>query len=246
MTDPIIDKIRKLLALAERGGTEAEALVAMSKVQELLTKHNLSLSSIAQGSESTMTREVKDYPWNQSWIKAVYAGIARLYFCKCYVEHKGTEKLSVYLIGEPVNIATATYVADVVIAACRRQAKEYATMTRKEFGGTVGEAISASNGFKKGFAGRINQRCAELIKEATVSKPNENPGNALVVADFYKKNDVAINEFMKTIGLRLVSGRGMGQGDSNHMSQGAGAANSVNLRSAGLSASNNQFLIGGR
>jgi Protein of unknown function (DUF2786) len=39
--DSIIAKINKLLALGERGGTEAEAIAAMQKVHELLAKHNL-------------------------------------------------------------------------------------------------------------------------------------------------------------------------------------------------------------
>lgn len=43
----IIDKIRKLQALAERAGSEAEAANAAARVQELLLKHNLEIGSIA-------------------------------------------------------------------------------------------------------------------------------------------------------------------------------------------------------
>ena len=42
----VIDKIRKLHALAERATTEHEAALAASRAQELLTKHNLELGSV--------------------------------------------------------------------------------------------------------------------------------------------------------------------------------------------------------
>src|SRR4051794_30275940 len=44
--DSIVSRINKLLALGERGGTEAEATAAMRKVHELLAKHNLSLDDV--------------------------------------------------------------------------------------------------------------------------------------------------------------------------------------------------------
>jgi hypothetical protein len=45
-------KIKKLLALGERGGTEAEAQAAMARAHVLLAKHNLTLSEVqAHGSE---------------------------------------------------------------------------------------------------------------------------------------------------------------------------------------------------
>lgn len=42
----IIEKIRKIHALAERASTEAEAAVAAARVQELLLKHNLELGEV--------------------------------------------------------------------------------------------------------------------------------------------------------------------------------------------------------
>jgi hypothetical protein len=44
--NPILDKIRKIHALAERAGTEAEAANAAARVQELLAKHNLDLGQV--------------------------------------------------------------------------------------------------------------------------------------------------------------------------------------------------------
>jgi len=41
--NPIVEKIRKLQALAERAGTQEEAALAAARVQELLFRHNLDL-----------------------------------------------------------------------------------------------------------------------------------------------------------------------------------------------------------
>jgi len=256
--DKVIDKIRKLLALAERGGTEAEADAAMAKVQEMLTQHNLDIDAVRGEKEATMTREYREYPWNQSWIREVYKGVAKLYFCKFYFTPNGTECQYCYLIGEPVNIHTAQFVADVVIATGNRLAKEYATAARKEFlefcdederSQATGKAISASNDFKKGYGLRINHRCWELKRAAT--KPTTTDAkvasNALVVKNFYEKNDVALKAYQEKIGLKLVSGAGMnGAGNANHAQAGAKAANSVNLRAGGVGGSKTMLIGGGK
>lgn len=56
--NPIIEKIRKLQALAERATTEAEAAVAATRVQELLAKHNLELGSVALSEDPGGEQEV--------------------------------------------------------------------------------------------------------------------------------------------------------------------------------------------
>lgn len=249
----IIEKIRKILALAERGGTEAEADSAMTKVQELLTEHNLTLDAVRGKTEMTMTREYKEYPWNQSWIRQVYSGVAGLYFCKFYYTPNGTTNQYCYLIGEPVNIQTAQYVIDVVIATGNRLAKEHAQAARMEFlewcdedekKDATGVAISASNNFKKGFASRINSRCYTLRRKATTIKPNKKEGNELVVADFYKRNDAAIKQYESSIGLKLVSGGGMGAAtNSESYLAGGNAANSVNLRAGGIGKSGDKTML---
>lgn len=53
----IVEKIRKLQALAE-GATEHEAALAASRVQELLAKHNLDIGSIELESEPGTRQEV--------------------------------------------------------------------------------------------------------------------------------------------------------------------------------------------
>lgn len=56
--NPIIEKIRKLQALAERAGTEAEAANAAARVRELLEKHNLDMGAIQLEAEPGTERHV--------------------------------------------------------------------------------------------------------------------------------------------------------------------------------------------
>jgi len=50
----ITKKIRKVLALAERGGTEAEAIAAAATAQKLIERYNLSLTTAQLQEEGTV------------------------------------------------------------------------------------------------------------------------------------------------------------------------------------------------
>jgi hypothetical protein len=85
----IIEKINKLLALGERGGTEAEATAAMQKVHELLAKHNLSLDDVKESpvAEEDYVRDEAEASARQPWQDWVWTSVAELYFCKHFKRH---------------------------------------------------------------------------------------------------------------------------------------------------------------
>jgi hypothetical protein len=56
-TSGITAKIKKLLALAERAGTEAEAFVAAARAQELIERYNLSVSTEDLAGEKGVERD---------------------------------------------------------------------------------------------------------------------------------------------------------------------------------------------
>lgn len=244
--DQIIEKVRKILALAERAGTEGEAFAAMNKVQEMFTRHNLELDDIKGSDEESFTHDFKEYEWNASWIRTTCAGIAKLYFCHMYYEPHGQECQRIFFVGKKVNIITAQYVCDLVISTGKRLAKSYAQECYKEFGLNP---VSASNNFKKGYATRINVRCQELIREAQEGHlKNVQTGKAIVVADLYRREIDAIKTYERdTLGLLLVGGAGMAGGDHSHMSAGASAANNISLRANAISgAAQTHYLTGSK
>lgn len=109
---PLIDRIQKLLALGERGGTEAEATAAMRKVHELLAKHNLSLDDVKESpvAEEDYVRDEAASSPRQPWQDWVWTSVAELYFCKHFKRKFGSQTTHL-LIGKPSNIAVVKYVA---------------------------------------------------------------------------------------------------------------------------------------
>lgn len=234
----IIEKIRKLLALAERAGTEHEALVAMEKAQALLVEHGLSISEVHKD-EVDFESVTQQYEWNASWIKYVAVGVAKLYLCHVYCVGNGTNSFSLVFSGSPVNIQTATYVMDVVVSTGKRLAREYGRQARIVNGDN---AVSASNSFKKGFAMRIQGRCDQLVKHVMSESNGE---NALVVANLYETTGSQIEKWLGGKGLNFRTNRGKVRADPRHARAGAAAADRVNLRTTGLS-SHNTHLLGSK
>lgn len=82
-SNDIIRKIQNLLNLGKRGGTEAEAALAMEKAQELLTKYNLDMSTInsteveggtvklEEKREKETTSNSAMYEWQQKLCRAI-------------------------------------------------------------------------------------------------------------------------------------------------------------------------------
>ena len=78
-----IDQIEKLLNLAAKAGTPAEAAAATSKAQELLTKHNLSTEALEDSSakQSAKREEAKVEGGRYAWQRELWRAVAELNFC---------------------------------------------------------------------------------------------------------------------------------------------------------------------
>lgn len=248
VTDALIAKIQKLMALAEKGGTEEEADAAMAKVQEILTKYNLSMSDVqhARDKDEQFERNVVAFEWNATWIAQVYLGVAELYFCKAWCQPNGTIDQKVVMLGSPVNIYSAMYVAQVIVTNGKRLAKEYAQHAYREYGMN---AVSASNNFKKGYASRIRHRCLEMIKDAKRGHVRDaETGTALVVADLYERTSHALDVYTQDVlKVRLRSSVGMrGANDQDAAGAGRTAADAQSLAANGIAQGKGTLLLGGR
>lgn len=236
----IIERLRKLIALAENAGTEAEASTAMSLVQEILTKYNLSMGDVgsAKDEDEDFTQEFAQHEWNQPWISLVYHAIARLYFCKMWVEKNGQTDVKMYFVGKPVNLYSVMYVARVVVDMCKRDAREYARSSPVN-------SVTASNNFKKGFASRISARCSEMIAAAKRGNVTDGAGTALVVGDFYEKNMSLLDKYVASMGTRLTNCKVRSAiTDGKALSAGRESANKANLTANGISGKTGTLRIG--
>lgn len=126
MSDKIIDKIRKLLALAE-GSEGNEAEVAAAKAEELIRKHRVDLGDLADKHDPVGTHllRVSQAAWEAdlAWALAAHLSVAAVR-TRRWVDGERCTLLVGY--GRSSSLATWDYLVDVarraINDACRRWA----------------------------------------------------------------------------------------------------------------------------
>ncbi len=129
---PIIEKIKKLLALAN-SSNEHEAALAASHVQRLLSEHNLAMADIEavhkqEKADTVETDTSKSLP---KWVRHLSAGVSTAFDCQA-IHHPASGKMTFIGVGADVQIAayTFTYLDQTVRKLCR-------TYMKHHVGGTV-------------------------------------------------------------------------------------------------------------
>lgn len=90
----IIDKVEKLLRLAGRNPSEAEAASAMAKAQEILAAYNLDIGTVeANGTEGRGRREdAKQRGGMYEYQRELYSAVAQLNFCLHFTYRRWRER----------------------------------------------------------------------------------------------------------------------------------------------------------
>jgi len=105
----IIEKIRKLLALAN-SSNEHEAALAASHAQRLLSAHNLAMADIEseqkpQSADKVEASVSKTLP---KWVRHMSAGVCTAFDCQG-IHHPATGKMTFIGVGADVQIAAYTF-----------------------------------------------------------------------------------------------------------------------------------------
>lgn len=229
-TTKIVDRIAKLLNLAEgKGTTPAEAATAAAQANRLMLKHNISAAAVEGASLDEETAEAieRGVLWEGgrvvSWRMTLAGGLARLNCCRILIHsasrYHGT-KAKLAIIGRPSNAAVVAYLFAYLGKEIDRLAKaadpgwESARSFRNSF-----RVAAASTVLQRLRADRAEQR--REVKQST----------ALVVVDNHDR-DVQAYAKKRTGG----SYRGGGGGSSSAGARaGARAGERIAIRS-GLSA----------
>ena len=108
-TNPIIEKIKKLLALAN-SSNEHEAALAASHAQRLLSEHNLAMADIEAAHKPDKADKVeasvsKTLP---KWLRILSAGVSTAFDCQA-VHYPSTGKMVFIGVGADVQIAAYTF-----------------------------------------------------------------------------------------------------------------------------------------
>jgi hypothetical protein len=130
-TPPIIEKIKKLLALAN-SSNEHEAALAAGHAQRLLSEHNLAIADIVaahrpDSADKVETAASKILP---KWLRHLSAGVSSAFDCQA-IHHPATGKLTFIGVGADVHIAayTFTYLDRTVRTLCSSYMKANVSST---------------------------------------------------------------------------------------------------------------------
>lgn len=128
---PIIEKIKKLLALAN-SSNEHEAALAAGHAQRLLSEHNLAMADIEAAhkpdkADKVETAVSKSLP---KWLRHLSAGVSTAFDCQA-VHHPATGRLTFIGVGADVQIAayTFTYLDRTVRKLCATYMKGHVAST---------------------------------------------------------------------------------------------------------------------
>lgn len=177
--DKIVERIRKLLALAGNNPSEAEREAALRKAHALLLEHNLQMQDVAEKVETMDAHDmVVKYP--STWSRVIINAVASLYFCKFVYTRVGRVYVA-HFIGMRVDAEIAQMVATSIINSVAHEAVYHSRRT----GGSVAS-------FKNGAASQIAYRCRKLREEAEADPV---PGTALVVQSLYKTRATQAEEW---------------------------------------------------
>lgn len=221
--EKVIDKIRKLLSLAENGGaTEHEAELAFQQAQRLMAKHSIDEARMAlagvRASEAIIKHVV--HLGARDEIKRakllLIGAIARDNNCRIV---DATSFDQVWIVGHETEAQFVEMLSATVLM-------QYAVERQRAWGRYSGPESRYKwvNAFAWGYAKRIGQRLKEA-QEQVVAEQDDAPGTALVLAD----RAGLVKSWMDE-NLSLRQKRSQAVSLSIHaMEQGASAANRADL-----------------
>lgn len=163
MSDRVIGRIRKMLALANDAGASAgERDNALRMVHATLAKYNLDLAAVGDTPEKSVEPRIKHLArfYGRPWARIVADAIGDLMFCKYLYIAAGKAKDTVHLfIGSYANAVSAATLAEFVISSIMKEGRARQRAN--------GEGNAYFRSFAIGAARTVARRCAELRSAAT-------------------------------------------------------------------------------
>src|SRR3990167_2934961 len=188
MEERILDRIKKLQALAGNNPNEAEAQAAAAKVQAMLFEHNLEMRDIEghtlQGKEEAyekMEHHLDANSLTMKWKSVLYHGVAKHNFCQTG-RHPGTRKL--LMIGKRSNLDAVIYLSEYLI-------REIERLASLEVRHVLSQKAVWKREFCYGAASRILARLREEREQAARSTAQSTA--LVVVSDRELKQAVAVH-----------------------------------------------------
>ncbi len=194
--EKIIDRVKKLLALAGKNSNEAEAAAAAEKAAELIAEHHLSQSEL--GEKSAMGHDDSFTTNSRPWRRYIGAALARLYFCKyarMYEREKGkaSGKDRHLFMGRPDNATVARLMFAYLCVTVDRLASAAA----RDLAGKENKA-AFTTAFKLGCAIRLATRLNDRYEAMQVKPTTTSTGTTLpALADAFAQESREIEAYQE-------------------------------------------------
>lgn len=223
MKDKIIERCKKLLAMAKDSSSQHESEIAMRQLHALLAKHSIDISELEP--EAVGTSEYFHKSYLTVWSRIVAMSVAELYFCKILYKVNNKRTREEYsFVGEELHRVIAKDITESIVTQLWKVSLGVA---KDEHGKVSGKY---RNSFLKGAAFQIRERCQALIEDAKKGQLTDGQGNTLpVLASIYDNNLARVQDYIDTLGTTTKATRT--QSSNRHAYEsGQKEGNRVNLR----------------
>ena len=191
--DKAIDRIRKLLALAEgSGATEAEAMLAAERASEMMDRWKVERAQVDGAGAShgrIVCLDVGDQYEQRTWVQHLFANVAKTFDCQGMVQ-MGGERMSYQFVGDDADALVAAHFFDFLYRSCRKESD----MAWFDDRGTTAQLIydisqrKFTHAFRQGMAVRLGQRMGEMRERRAAHDPT--------LGALIKSSDVAVSRWL--------------------------------------------------
>lgn len=158
--DKVLEKVRKLFALAGNNPSEEEAKSAALKAQKLMAEYNLTISDVDNEDEKL---EMTDAGFNtgidNNWKFSLARVIANNFRCEVY--WVGKRRVVFYGYKADCEIAKDTF--EFLFKICKKRTTQVADKAYAETGSSKGVRYSYSSGFVAGIKEVLDRQCTALM-----------------------------------------------------------------------------------
>lgn len=173
--DKIIERVRRLLSMAEDASSPNEAMIAARRARSLMDKHQISKADIesAVGTQFLETEAKKETSVRRQWMRFLSHSAAILNDCDPLLS--SSPRVRYFFQGFKSDAIVAKLTMDYFVDTCERLCSK-----------STAVGVSNKNFYRVGFSQSIALRAEEIVKERDKLKTSN--GKGLV---FCKKSAIA-------------------------------------------------------
>lgn len=200
----VLERVRKLMALASNNPNEAEATSAAQMAQKLLEAYNLDMAMAERTTGASKRSDSKLKGGLYKWQRSLWEEVAKLNFCM-YWSEKGLVKGSTYqhrILGRHANVVSTKLMAEYLQETVEKLAREWAGDPRNWF---TKAAVSYRDGMTYRVVEKLVKRREEILAEerrkkreedAKRSHPGHTSSTALVLLDVIQSEEDANMDYL--------------------------------------------------